>query len=168
MFGRCSNIVIWSGLHCLVWCIWSERNARNLKDVKNSFTIWSFYSLNLNLSKWMPLLYSILPICLRCMTVILVVLNVGVPVYMDYAPFVFNHWNIYLSKRRRRVPQIPPIYLVRNCISVCKYLLSFPFCWSISSFKDVNDSILSAQEKKIQHYVPSLINWHTYMLYLNI
>ena len=32
----------------------------------------------------MPLLYSILPICLRCMTVILVVLNVGVPVYMDY------------------------------------------------------------------------------------
>ena len=92
-FGRCSNIVIWS---CLIWCIWSERNARNLKDVKNSFSIWSFYSLNLYLSKWMLLLYSILPICPRCVTVILVVLNFGVPVYMDYAPFVFNHWNIYL------------------------------------------------------------------------
>ena len=59
-FGRCSNIVIWS---CLMWCIWSERNARNLKDVKNSFSIWSFCSLNLYLSKWMLLLYSILPIC---------------------------------------------------------------------------------------------------------
>ena len=31
-----------------------------------------------------------------------------------------------------------------------------------------DDSILSAQEKKIQHYVPSLINWQTFMLYLNI
>lgn len=91
-FSKLLEIWIWS---CLMWCIWSERNARNLKDVKNSFSIWSFYSLNLYLSKWMLLLFSILPICLRCVTVILVVLNFGVPVYLDYAPFEFNHWNIY-------------------------------------------------------------------------
>ena len=45
MFGRHRNIVLWRIVpHCLLWCIWRERNARNFEGCERSMLeIKSFF-----------------------------------------------------------------------------------------------------------------------------
>ena len=52
-FGRSSNRVIWNAIpHCLVWCLWCERNARTFEGSEKSIVDLKLSFLQ-SLFEWM-------------------------------------------------------------------------------------------------------------------
>ena len=50
MFGRHRNIELWRiVLHCLLWCIWRERNARSFEGCERSMLEIKSFFLTLSL-----------------------------------------------------------------------------------------------------------------------
>ena len=47
-FRHHQNGQLWiATLHCLMWCIWRERNNRNFEDIERTMPISSYFSLEL-------------------------------------------------------------------------------------------------------------------------
>ena len=78
-FGRHRNIELWRIVpHCLLWCIWRERNARSFEgcehfmlEIKFFFFFFS-YTLSL-IGVWFFVIFLVLPFLLYLIVVILVI-----------------------------------------------------------------------------------------------
>ena len=74
-FGQHCNLDFWRLVpHCLLWCIWRERNARNFEGCERSaLEIKSFFFFALSLiGVWFFVIFLVLPLLFYLIVVILI------------------------------------------------------------------------------------------------
>ena len=102
-------ICIWSAIsHCLIWCIWKEKNAKCFEGLENSISSVKFIFLK-SLYEWLSAsgqfsfsnLFGLLD--LGYFTQYLLCISCVLPVYLGCAPFslfneCFTYYKLYIYK----------------------------------------------------------------------
>ena len=90
-FGKQCNIDLWRVVpHCLLWCLWRERNIRCFEGTERSFLeIKSLFLHSLFAWSLFSLLFLAL-IFLLCLTVVIFDLDVTLSMYAPSVPRAFD------------------------------------------------------------------------------
>ena len=111
-FGRHQNGFIWLIVpHCLMWCLWRERNSRSFKDIERSIPNLKSFFFN-TLLDWLvamqnqsfPSYFDFLDSCNFC---IWVVDPLYIPCVLGCSFFDINK-TYYLSKKEKRKKNLDP------------------------------------------------------------
>ena len=107
-FGRHRNAAIWMVVpHCLMWCIWQERNNRHFEDLERSVSDLKLFFLQ-SLLDWVAVLgfhsfslvHGFMDFCTLCIWFVF-----APDVYFLYTqvtPFFFLIYFYYLSKKKKK------------------------------------------------------------------
>ena len=105
MFGWHHNIHFWRLVpHCLIWCIWRERNARSFERCEcSTLEVKSFFFALSLIGVWFFVIFLVLPLLFYLIIVILVLDLCPHSTFPMYLGSLFSYFNkIFVTYQKKK------------------------------------------------------------------
>ena len=135
-FGWHRNVDVWRIVpHCLIWCIWSERNARNFEGCEHSLLEINYFFLHTMIGVWSFLIFLVLSFLFFLIIVILVPVlcpQSTSPMYSVWHFFLIINNIFTLPIKKKKLCDVKHII-----IFISGFKLSRVCCW-LATWSDNN------------------------------